>query len=206
MKKKKIKRKTIENDEEYLRQKSAFVDVKKDSNLIEELNTLRDYCKKNDVLAMAAVQLKIPKRLIYLKNANLEIVNKIQKDSISENERKYDEARFLINPVIIKKEGLTDYWENCASCLDYCGRVLRPYRIEVEFDDLDGCKKHEIFEGFASTVLSHEIDHLDGILHMDIAEEIKEMPLEERKLWRQTHGYKIYSKTGNYNLLKKNFG
>ena len=62
MKNKKSKLITIATDEEYLRQKSAFVDVKKDSNLIEELNTLRDYCKKNDVLAMAAVQLKIPKR------------------------------------------------------------------------------------------------------------------------------------------------
>lgn len=46
MKNKKSKLITIATDEEYLRQKSAFVDVKKDSNLIEELNTLRDYCKK----------------------------------------------------------------------------------------------------------------------------------------------------------------
>ena len=38
---------------------------------------------------------------------------------------------------------------------------------------------------------------------MDIAEEIIVMPREERKKWRQTHGYKIYSKTGDYSLLKE---
>lgn len=61
----------------------------------------------------------------------------------------------------------------------------------------------EIFEGFEATVLSHEMDHLDGILHIDIAEEILKMSVDERKVWRQSHGYKVYSKTGKYDLLKK---
>ena len=55
-----------------------------------------------------------------------------------------------------------------------------------------------IFEGFESTVLSHEIDHLDGILHVDIAEKVLVMTLEERKEYRKKHNYKIISKTGNY--------
>lgn len=33
---------------------------------------------------MAAVQLGIPKRLVYLKNTNLDIVNKIQNDTLTE--------------------------------------------------------------------------------------------------------------------------
>ena len=154
-------------------------------------------------MAMAAVQLGIPKRLVYLKNTNLDIVNKIQNDTLTEEEKNYNEAKVLINPVITNRQGLTEYWENCASCLDNCGRVLRPYIINVEYYDIDGDFHQEKFEGFESTVLSHEIDHLDGILHMDIAEEIIVMPREERKKWRQTHGYKIYSKTGDYSLLKE---
>ena len=62
----------------------------------------------------------------------------------------------------------------------------------------------DTFEGFESTVLSHEMDHLDGILHIDIVEEVLQMPAEERKLWRQSHGYKIYSKIGDYDILKQN--
>jgi len=155
-------------------------------------------------MAMAAVQLGIPKRLVYLKNTNLDIIEKSQTNSLTkEEELNYNEAKVLINPVIKSREGLTEYWEACASCLDNCGRVLRPYKIELEYFDISGNRHLEIFEGFASTVLSHELDHLEGILHIDIAEEIINMPKEERKRWRQSHGYKIYYKTGDYNLLKK---
>lgn len=151
---------------------------------------------------MAAVQLGIPKRLNYVKNTNLDIINKIQTHQTTNEEKNYNEARILINPVIIHKEGLTEYWEACASCLDNFGKVLRPYKIDVEYYDINGNKQIETFEGFESTVLSHEIDHPDSILHIDIAEEILIIKTEERKIWRQSHGYKIYYKTGTYDLLK----
>ena len=126
----------------------------------------------------------------------------MQNDSVSNKEKNYNESRILINPVIIDRQGLTEYWEACASCLDNCGRVLRPYKINVKYFDIQGKKHSDIFEGFESTVLSHEMDHLDVILHIDIAEEVLEMSKEERKKWRQTHEYKIFSKTGNYDSLK----
>ena len=119
-------------------------------------------------------------------------------NELSDEEQKYNEARVLINPVIIERIGLTRYWENCASCLDNMGLVERPYKIVVEYLDIEGNLHKDIFEGFESTVLSHEMDHLDGILHMDIALEIKNMPKEERKIFRQTHGYEILSKTSKW--------
>lgn len=201
--KKKIESITIEDNEEYLRQISKEVDIKNDKELMNDISVLDEYCKENAVMAMAAVQLGIPKRMIYLKNTNLDIINKIQANTVSEEEKNYNEAKVLINPIITNREGLTDYWEACASCLDNFGRVLRPYKIELEYYDIEGTKKQEAFEGFESTVLSHEIDHLDGILHIDIAEEVYQMPAEERKAWRINHGYKVYSKTGNYEVLRK---
>ena len=199
---KKIRSITIADNEEYLRQTSIPVDIKNDKELEENIKVLEKYCLENEVMAMAAVQLGIPKRLVYLKNTNLDIIGKIQTDSLTEEEKKYNEARVLINPVIKKREGLTEYWEACASCLDNFGRVLRPYRIDVEYYDIKGNLYNETFEGFESTVLSHEMDHLDGILHIDIAEEVLQMPIEERKKWRQTHGYQVFHKTGEYGLLK----
>lgn len=188
-----IKTYTIQDSEEYLRQKSKEVDFN-DKSYLADIKLLDEYCRNRDVFAMASVQIGIPKRIIYLKNTRL--------DKIECSD--YNENRVLINPVIIKREGLTHYWENCASCMDNMGLVLRPYQIEVEYYDIEGNLKREKFEGFESTVLSHEYDHLDGILHIDIALEIKVMPKEERKIYRQTHGYKIYSKRGNYEeLLKK---
>ena len=200
---KKIESITIEDNEEYLRQISKEVDIKNNKELMDDISVLDEYCKENAVMAMAAVQLGIPKRMIYLKNTNLDIINKIQANTVSEEEKNYNEAKVLINPVITNREGLTDYWEACASCLDNFGRVLRPYKIELEYYDVEGTKKQEALEGFESTVLSHEIDHLDGILHIDIAEEVYQMPAEERKAWRINHGYKVYSKTGNYEVLRK---
>ncbi len=78
------------------------------------------------------------------------------------------------------------------------GLVDRPYEIEVEYYDTEGIKHNEVFKGFESTVLSHEYDHLDGILHIDVAKELVEMPLEERKEFRKTRPYKIISKDCDY--------
>ena len=182
-----LERKTIENDEDYLRQISKPVDFKTEEykDAIKELDY---FCKNDDnVMAMASVQVGIPLRLIYLKKTDL---NRLEDD--------YNEERVLINPKIIKEEGLTRYWEACASCLNYTGLVERPYKIEVEYYDIEGKKHQEIFEGFESTVLSHEIDHLNGILHIDIALKIKVLTKEERKELRKKEPYQIIRKEKEY--------
>lgn len=199
---KKIEAITIQDNEPFLRQISSSVDIKNDKELMSDIDILDQFCKENNVMAMASVQLGIPKRIVYLKNTNLDIINKIQNNSNSEEIENYNEKKVLINPTILKREGLTEYWEACASCLDNMGRVLRPYKIELEYYDINGNQKVETFEGFESTVLSHELDHLDGILHIDIAEEVIEMPANERKKWRQSHEYKIYQKDGDYDSLR----
>ena len=199
---KKIEAITIQDNEQFLRQISSSVDIKNDKELMNDIDILDQFCKENNVMAMASVQLGIPKRIVYLKNTNLDIINKIQNNSNSEEIENYNEKKVLINPTILKREGLTEYWEACASCLDNMGRVLRPYKIELEYYDINGNQKVETFEGFESTVLSHELDHLDGILHIDIAEEVIEMPANERKIWRQSHEYKIYQKDGDYDSLR----
>ena len=51
---------TIENNEQYLRQHSRKVDIS-DPELHNNIVVLQDYCMQNDVMAMAAVQLGIPK-------------------------------------------------------------------------------------------------------------------------------------------------
>ena len=187
-----IVRKTIENDEEYLRQISKEVDFSDDSYK-EEIELLKDFCLKRSSLALAAVQIGIPKRMIYIRNTNL---NEL------ENEE-HNESRVLINPVIISRKGHTKYWEACASCLDNMGLVSRPYEMVVSYFDINGVKHEEKYEGFESTVVSHEIDHLNGILHMDIAEEVLVMTKEERAEFRKTHPYEIISKTCEYDVPQK---
>lgn len=199
----KIKTLTIENNEEFLRQTSRPVKLP-DKELEKNIELMDSYFDQSDrTIALASIQLGIPKRLIYLKNTDIESVSRSFTGEKTEEDEKHNERRILINPVIISREGLTDYWETCASCLDNMGHVRRPYKIVVEYQDLNGEKHLETFEGFESTVLSHEMDHLDGILHIDIADEVIVMPFEERKVFRQTHGYRIISKDGDYDKLMK---
>jgi len=194
----KIEAKTISNDLDYLRQVSEEVDLK-DPNLKTYINNLKEYFNVQPALAMAAVQVGIPKRLIYIRNTDYHDL---------EGEGK-DEARILINPRIINKIGHTRYWEACVSCLDKMGLVDRPYEIEIEYYLEDGTIKREKFTGFEATVLSHEYDHLDGILHIDRAVQVYELPQEKRKEFRNflpNNGYEIISKDGifQYESIKNN--
>lgn len=191
---------TIANGLDFLRQRSVEVDIENDKDLKDDIKKLEEYCLSHEVMAMAAVQIGIAKRLIYLKNTNIELINKINNDEIEDS---FNEARVLINPVIVKREGLTEFWEACASCFDNCGRVLRPYKIKVEYYDIDNKKHIEDFVGFESTVFSHEYDHLNGILHMDVCEENQLMSREERKEFRKNHDYEIIKTEGDYEKLKE---
>lgn len=184
-----IERKTILNDEKFLRQISKEV-VLSNNDYKEIVKLLHEYCEENKdkALAIASVQLGIPLRLVYLRNTNLE--------EIFNTER--DESKILINPKVLKREGLTRYWEACASCLDYFGLVERPYKIEVEYYDEFGEKHKDIFEEFAAIVLSHELDHLDGILHIDKSIELYNMPVEERREFRKNHTLEIIKKDGPF--------
>ncbi len=190
-----IEAKKIDKDLEWLRQVSKDVDLSTD-DIREDLIVLEEYCLGHGVFAMAAVQLGIPKRLVYIKNTNL--------DKIDDEE--WNEATILVNPVIKRREGLTKYWEACASCLDNMGLVLRPYLVEIEYLDIDGKNCEMTFEGFPATVFSHEYDHLDGILHMDKALEILVMNKEERKEYREKHPYEVISKDGDFLSLEKKHG
>ena len=121
----KLKTITIADNENFLRQVSKPV-VFPDKDLENDIKVLEQYFSQSDItLALAAVQLGIPKRLIYLKNTDLELINRKNNDQETEEDRLHNEQRILINPVIISKEGITDYWEACASCLDNLGHVKK---------------------------------------------------------------------------------
>ena len=196
---------TIEKNEEYLRQISKKVDIS-DPEIHNNIVVLQDYCMQNEVMAMAAVQLGIPKQIVYVKNTNLDILNKRLTDEGKEETKDYNEAKVLLNPEIVSKEGLTTFWEACASCSWYegdvqkwyNGKVKRPYKIKVKYMDVQGTSHEDEFEGFEATVLCHEIDHLNGILHIDIADTVIEGTKEERTELRKKEGYTVIAKTGNY--------
>ncbi len=202
-----IIRKTIINDEPYLRQISKEVDFS-DKSYLEDIKLLKDYCSKNVVFALSPVQIGIPKRMMYMKNTTT--------DPSKNSDPNYDESKVFINPVIIRRVGLTKYLETCVSCPDpsaplkvndeenvyLCCIVERPYLIEIEYYDISGQKHRETLEGFISTVFSHEYDHLNGILHIDYGFPIKSMNLSEKTEYRKLYPYEVVSEDCEYDYDK----
>ncbi len=62
--------------------------------------------------------------------------------------------------------------EGCLSLPQIFGLVRRAKKIHVKYQDLNGQVHKVKLSGLDAIVLQHELDHLDGILFIDRAEQI----------------------------------
>ena len=101
--------------------------------------------------------------------------------AIPDPENDPDGAVYMINPEIIEKSGSQFNEEGCLSVPGLVGTVERPEYIKIKGLDYDGTERTLEFEGFGAIVMSHEYDHLDGILYIDKATDIHEAVYEEEE-------------------------
>jgi len=73
----------------------------------------------------------------------------------------------LVNPEIVRHEGLVRGREGCLSVPDFTGNVIRADSIIVQARDRYGREQELAFSGFEARVVQHELDHLDGLLFLD---------------------------------------
>jgi peptide deformylase len=97
---------------------------------------------------------------------------------IAEPER--GRAYFMINPVMLEQEGAQTGDEGCLSVPGLIGTVERPERIKLRALDLNGEEHIYDFEGWDAVVMCHEYDHLDGILYIDKATNVR-VPEEDEE-------------------------
>lgn len=82
-----------------------------------------------------------------------------------------------INPEIIKASSATvDSEEGCLSVPKKYGLVKRHKKITVRAMNRHGRIEEREEKGFAAIVWQHEIDHLDGTLFVDRAEQVVDSP------------------------------
>ncbi len=112
------------------------------------LDDMKDTLQMQNGLGIAAPQVGILKRVILV----------IDND---------DNLIEIINPQILESSGSQVNQEGCLSVRNVRGEVERPEFVKVKGLDRDG--NEFIIDGDKrlATVLSHEIDHLDGILFID---------------------------------------
>ena len=85
----------------------------------------------------------------------------------------------FINPVILSQKGEQVGPEGCLSVKGKQGTVKRPRKVKVEYRDRKG-KKHTVTaEDFFARAVCHELDHLDGVLYIDKADEVYDLPAED---------------------------
>ncbi len=85
-----------------------------------------------------------------------------------------EDIYFIINPEIYETEGEQEGEEGCLSVPGMQGTVIRPQKIKMRAQDIEGNWHDYEFEDFAARVMCHEYDHLEGILYTDKATEVHE--------------------------------
>ena len=73
----------------------------------------------------------------------------------------------ICNPEIVSAEGEQKNEEGCLSIPDFTGSIVRPSKITLRGHDLHGAEMTIEAVGLMARCLSHEIDHLHGILFID---------------------------------------
>ncbi len=119
----------------------------------------------NDGIGLAAPQVNIYRRMFV-----------IDKHLIQEDW----EAEAYINPEILESEGAEAFEEGCLSIPGIREEVVRPTKIRVRYQKLDGSQVEEMMDGLLARVFQHEFDHLEGILFTDKISPIKKKLLESR--------------------------
>ncbi len=144
----------VQTGEPVLREKCT--EVKKfDKELFNLLDDMKETVRAEHGAGLAAPQIGVPLRAVVID---------------------VDEGYFeFINPVILSSKGEQTGPEGCLSVKGKQGTVTRPYKVKAEYRDRNG-KKHKLTaEGFFARAVCHELDHLDGILYTDRAQEIYDL-------------------------------
>ena len=134
--------------DEILRKKSKKVEVI-DEKITELIQDMIETLHKYDGVGLAAVQVGILKQILIIQEA--------------------EDAPILviINPEIISQSGTQVVEEGCLSFPNKFAKIERPEKIKVRALNEKGKKIEITGKGLLAQALSHEIDHLNGILFVD---------------------------------------
>lgn len=85
----------------------------------------------------------------------------------------------FINPVIVEQDG--DKWEfeeGCLSIPNIRENVSRQAKVKIRYQDEEGNKKEEEYDGIKARIIQHEYDHLDGKMFIDYLTPLKKRMLK----------------------------
>lgn len=147
-------RNIVLDSDELLRKKSKEV-TEFNEKLFQLLDDMAETMYSADGVGLAAVQVGMLKRVVI----------------VDTGDRLYE----MINPVILEQSGSQTGSEGCLSSPNQYGDVTRPMKVKVKA--LDRLGKEYTVEGteLLARAFCHEIDHLNGVLFKDLADDLYEV-------------------------------
>lgn len=79
----------------------------------------------------------------------------------------------LVNPTLEEPGDWTVGREGCLSIPDFTANVRRATRVRLWAQDRNGAPYEAWLEGFEAIIAQHETDHLDGLLFLDRAANLR---------------------------------
>ena len=157
--------------DEILRKKSK--EVKEITPRITELiEDMFDTMREAEGVGLAAPQVGVLKRIFIVEIEN-------------EDESLCTGEMVFINPVILEEDGEQELDEGCLSLPGKAGKVIRPMKLICKAFDKNMQEFTIEADEYLARVISHESDHLEGILYKDkiIGElrDVEEVEAEEEE-------------------------
>ena len=141
-----------------LRKKAAPIE-RVDAGLLKLAENMLSTMYDAPGIGLAAPQVGILRRLIVM-------------DPSRDEEAK--QPLIMVNPVILARGSeMRTHEEGCLSIPDVTAEIERPAMTHVGFIDTEGKSQEQALEGIWSTLVQHEIDHLNGVLFIDYLSRLK---------------------------------
>lgn len=137
-----------ENGDEILRKRAREVEAI-DDKIREILDDMVETMHQFNGVGLAGPQIGILKRLVVIDI--------------------YDDQGpiKLVNPRIIEQKGEQEVEEGCLSFPNQYAKLIRPAQVVVEAQNEKGETIRIEADGLLAQALSHELDHLEGVLFVD---------------------------------------
>ena len=145
------KRQIRVDDDVILRKVSKEVE-EVDDRIKQLIEDMKETMYASDGVGLAAVQVGVLKRIVVIDIGEGPVV--------------------LINPKILSRSGKKLDIEGCLSVTEYVGKVERPAKLKVTALDEDFKEFEYCARDLFARAVCHELDHLDGVLFTDRAQEI----------------------------------
>lgn len=172
----------VQKDNPVLRRRAKSVDPgdipsQKIQRMLEDMKEALD--SQEDGVALAAPQINESFRIFIVSE---KVFTDPKEKSTQDRKAKQAKKLIFINPTIVKRSRKKKWMEEgCLSVRWLYGETKRSEKTMVRAYDEKGALFTYGGGGLMSQIFQHEIEHLDGILFCDHAQDLREIPEEEIK-------------------------